>query len=180
MRFGGSGTFGAQFWGSCLTKNISELSLKHFVFFDFSDRSGAFSAISIRRGSIFRTLWRYWRVPISIMKLVSAWNNVKHISEKCVGFMGSGLCWVWAWSRLGWGWNGLGQAWPRPGLGEVWPGSVYSGSNKKFKLFIWTIITGYRSVFICCQTESINFLFEPVSIIYMFYSDAASMEVLPE
>ena len=30
--------------------------------------------------------------------------------------------------------TGLAVKWAWPGLGEVWPGSVYSGSNKKFKL----------------------------------------------
>ena len=58
--------------------------------------SGAFRASSIRRGSKFCTIWRYWRVQISILKPDSATNHVKHISEKCTGLLRPGPCWAWA------------------------------------------------------------------------------------
>ena len=80
--------------------------------------SGAFRVISIRCGSKFCTIWRYWRIQISILKLDSASNHVNHIPEKCGRFMRSGLCWVRAWAGLGRvpAWAGLGRAraGPRP------------------------------------------------------------------
>ena len=58
--------------------------------------SGPSRASSIRRGSKFCTIWRYWRVQISILKPDSATNHVKHISEKCTGLLRPGPCWAWA------------------------------------------------------------------------------------
>ena len=57
---------------------------------------GPSRASSIRRGSKFCTIWRYWRVQISILKPDSATNHVKHISEKCTGLLRPGPCWAWA------------------------------------------------------------------------------------
>ena len=73
-----------------------EKKSKHHVVCYFSIMSGAFRAISIRRGSKFCTIWRYWRVQISILKPDSATNHVKHISEKCTGLLRPGPCWAWA------------------------------------------------------------------------------------
>ena len=69
-------------------------------FFEFSIMSGAFRASSIRRGSKFCTIWRYWRVQISILKPDSASNHVEHIFEKCMRLLGPGPCWVQAWAGL--------------------------------------------------------------------------------
>ena len=58
------------------------LRLKQFMF--FSVMPGPSRASSIRRGSKFCTIWRYWRVQISILKPDSATNHVKHISENAL------------------------------------------------------------------------------------------------
>ena len=58
--------------------------------------SGPSRASSIRRGSKFCTILRYWRVRISILKPDSAINHVKHISEKNTGLLRPGPCWAWA------------------------------------------------------------------------------------
>ena len=58
--------------------------------------SGASRVSSIRRGSKFCTIWRYWRLEISSLNLASVPNHVEQVSEKCTGLLRPGPCWAWA------------------------------------------------------------------------------------
>ena len=113
--------------------------------------SGASRACSIRRGSKFCTIWRYWRIQISILKPDSASNHVNHISEKCVKFMRSGLIWAQAWAGLGrvpaWARLGWARAGPRRARSCVrCTNFVFNYVGKKQELFLQN---GLRSRPLC-------------------------------